>query len=74
MLAKSLEDEETLLVDERLATVVRIIVEQYHGDVRAFVESIRYRVQVSRKAQTTSNHGDERASQTLSTNVANARP
>jgi len=27
-------------VDERLARVVRIIVEQYDGDVKAFVESI----------------------------------
>ena len=42
MLDKSLE-EEARRVDERLGRVVRIIVEQYDGDVKAFVESIRYR-------------------------------
>ena len=40
MLDKSLEEERTPGVDERLASVVRIIVEQYDGDVKAFVESI----------------------------------
>jgi len=43
MLDKSLEEERAPGVDERLARVVRIIVEQYDGDVKAFVESIRYR-------------------------------
>ena len=43
MLDKNLEEEQALRVDERLARVARIIVEQYDGDVKAFVESIRYR-------------------------------
>jgi len=59
MLDKSLEEEQAPRVDERLARVVRIIVEQYHGDVKAFVESIRYSVEVNRKAQSASDHGDE---------------
>ena len=41
MLDKNLEEEQALGVDERLARVARIIVEQYDGDVKAFVESIR---------------------------------
>ena len=41
-------------VDERLVRVIRIIVEQYDGDVKAFVESTRYRVEVNRKAQSAS--------------------
>ena len=49
MLDKSLEEEQAPGVDERLARVVRIIVEQYDGDVKAFVESIRYRIEVNRK-------------------------
>ena len=59
MLDKSFEEEQALRVDERLAMVVRIIVEEYDGDVKAFVESIRYRVEVNRKAEATSEHGDE---------------
>jgi hypothetical protein len=55
MLDKGLEEEQVRKVDERLARVVRIIVEQYDGDVKAFVESIRYRVE----AETASDHGDE---------------
>ena len=43
MLDKSLEEQQALIVDERLAMVARIIVEQYDGDVKAFVESNRYR-------------------------------
>jgi hypothetical protein len=43
MLDKNLEEEQAPRVDERLARVARIIVEQYDGDVKAFVESIRYR-------------------------------
>ena len=43
MLDKGLEEEQVPSVDERLASVVRIIVEQYDGDVKAFVESNRYR-------------------------------
>ena len=59
MLDKSLEEEKALSVDERLARVVRIIVEQYDGDVKAFVDSIRYRTEVNRKAEVASDHGDE---------------
>jgi len=44
MIAKCLKEEQVPGVDERLVRVVRIIVEQYDGDVRAFVESIRRRV------------------------------
>jgi hypothetical protein len=43
ILDKGLEEEEVPSVDERLASVARIIVEQYDGDVKAFVESNRYR-------------------------------
>ena len=59
MLDRSLREEQVFRVDERLTRVVRIIVEQYDGDVRAFVESIRYTVEVNRKAQAASDHGDE---------------
>ena len=59
MLDKSLEEEQAPRVDERLARVVRIIVEQYHGDVKAFVESIRYRIEVNRRVAP--KHGDETA-------------
>ena len=61
MLDKSLEEERTPGVDERLARVVRIIVEQYDGDVKAFVESNRYKIEVNRKAAAASDHGDEAA-------------
>lgn len=44
MIAKCLQEEQVPGVDERLVRVVRIIVEQYDGDVRAFVESTRHRV------------------------------
>jgi hypothetical protein len=53
--------ERALRMDERLTRVVRIIVEQYDGDVEAFVESIRYRAEVDSKAQASSYHGDEAA-------------
>ena len=59
MLDKRLEQEQAPRVDERLARVVRIIVEQYDGDVKAFVDSIRYRTEVNRKAEAASDHGDE---------------
>ena len=59
MLDKRLEQEQAPRVDERLARVVRIIVEQYDGDVKAFVDSIRYRTDVNRKAEAASDHGDE---------------
>jgi hypothetical protein len=59
MLDRSLKEEQVFRVDERLTRVVRIIVEQYDGDVRAFVESIRYTGEVNRKAQAASDHGDE---------------
>jgi hypothetical protein len=59
MLDRSLRDEQVWRMDERLTRVVRIIVEQYDGDVEAFVESIRYKVEVNRKAQAAVDHGDE---------------
>ena len=59
MLDKRFEQEQAPRVDERLARVVRIIVEQYDGDVKAFVDSIRYRTEVNRKAEAASDHGDE---------------
>jgi hypothetical protein len=59
MLDKSLETEQAFRVDERLARVARIVVEQYDGDVKAFFESIRYRVEVDRKAAATLDHGEE---------------
>ena len=61
MLNKSLEYEQATQVDERLATVVRIIVEQYDGDVKAFVESNRYRIESNRRTEAASDHGDEAA-------------
>ena len=61
MLHKSLEEEQALGVDERLARVVQIIVEHYDGDVKAFVDSIRYRIEVNRKAEAAPDHGDEAA-------------
>jgi hypothetical protein len=45
MLDKSLEEERAPGVDERLASVVRIVVEQYDGDVKAFVDASRYRIE-----------------------------
>jgi hypothetical protein len=59
MLDRSLEDEQPPSVDERLARVVRIIFEQYDGDVKAFVESNRYRIEANRKVEAASDHGDE---------------
>jgi len=61
MLDRSLEDEQAQKVDERLASVVRIIVEQYDRDVKAFVESNRYRIEANRKAEAASDHDDEAA-------------
>jgi hypothetical protein len=58
---KNLEEEQAPRVDERLARVARIIVEQYDGDVKAFVESIRYRIEINRKAEAASGHIDEAA-------------
>jgi hypothetical protein len=59
MLDKSLQEEQATTVDERLARVVQIIVEQYDGDVKAFVESNRYRIEANRKVEAASDHGDE---------------
>jgi len=64
MLDRSLKEEQAPRVDERLASVVRIIVEQYDGDVKAFVESNRYRIEANRKAEAASDHGDEAALRT----------
>jgi len=61
MLDRSLIEEQVQRVDERLASVVRIIVEQYDGDVKAFVESNRYKIEVNRKAEAASDHGDDAA-------------
>lgn len=61
MLDKNLEEEQALWVDERLARVARIIVEQYDGDVKAFVESNRYRIEANRRTEAASDHGDEAA-------------
>ena len=61
MLDKNLEEKRAPSVDERLARVVRIIVEQYDGDVKAFVESNRYRTEVNQKAEAPSKHSDEAA-------------
>ena len=59
MLDKRLEQEQAPRVDDRLARVVRIIVEQYDGDVKAFVDSNRYITVVNQKAEAASDHGDE---------------
>jgi hypothetical protein len=59
MVDKSLEDEQAPTVDDRLARVVRIIVEEYDGDVKAFVESNRYRIEANRKAEAASDNSDE---------------
>ena len=61
MLDPSLEQEQAPRVDERLARVVRIIVEQFDGDVKAFVESNRYRIEANRRTEAASDHGDEAA-------------
>jgi hypothetical protein len=61
MLDKSFEAEQAPSVDERLVRVVRIIVEQYGGDVTAFVESIRYRIEVNQEAEAASDHHDDAA-------------
>ena len=61
MLHQSLEEERAPGVDESMARVVRIIVEQYDGDVKAFVESNRYKIELNRKAEAASDHGDEAA-------------
>jgi len=61
MLEKRVEQEQAPRVDEHLAKVVRIIVEQYDGDVKAFVDSNRYRIEANSRAEAASDHGDEAA-------------
>jgi len=61
MLDRSLKEERVLRVDERLTRVVQIIVEQYDGDVKAFVESIRHGVEVNPKVQAAPDQGDKTA-------------
>ena len=61
MFQQSVEEERAPGVDESMARVVRIIVEQYDGDVKAFVESNRYKIELNRKAEAASDHGDEAA-------------
>jgi hypothetical protein len=46
MIDKCLREERVPNVDERLVRVVHIIVEQYGGDVGAFLETIRYQADV----------------------------
>ena len=60
MLNKSLKEEQASRVDERLSKVVKIIVEQYDGDVKAFVESMRYRIDVNTEVPATSGHAKAR--------------
>lgn len=59
MLDRSLKEEQALRTDERLTRIVRMIFEQYDGNVKAFVESIRYRAEVNRKTQAAADHGGE---------------
>ncbi len=56
MLNRSLSEEQALRTDERLTRIVRIISEQYDGNLNAFVESFRYRAEVNRKTQAASDH------------------
>ena len=65
MLDKSLDEEGAPGVDERLARVVRIIVQQYDGDVKAFVESNRCRVEVNRKKAPPSGYSNQAAYRTF---------
>jgi len=58
MLDRSLKEEQAPRVDERLVRVVRIIVEQYDGDVRAFVESVRSSVELIQRAEANSNKNE----------------
>jgi len=51
MIVKCLREEQVPGVDKRLVRVVRIIVEQYDGDVRAFTESTRLRLDAIRGAE-----------------------
>jgi hypothetical protein len=60
MLYKTQVEEQTSRVDERLSKVVKIIVEQYDGDVKAFVETMRYRIDVDRKVPASSGRSNSR--------------
>jgi hypothetical protein len=51
---KCLKDEQVPRVDERLVRVVHMIVEEYGGDVRAFIETVRGQVEVIQRAERTS--------------------
>ena len=59
MFDKSLEEEHAPKVDERLARVCSNHCLQYDGDVKAFVESNRYRIEANRRTEAASDHGDE---------------
>jgi len=61
VLDKSPKEEQTQMVDERLARVVRTIVEEYDGDVKAFAESIRHKLQENRKTEGEAELNDEAA-------------
>jgi hypothetical protein len=50
MLEKPAKEQETK-VDPRLEEVVRIIVEQFGGDVRAYIQSIRPKTEPNPKAE-----------------------
>jgi hypothetical protein len=57
MLDPSFDEQQTAMVDERLAKVVHVIVEEYDGDVKAFVESIRDRTNEVREKITPARWG-----------------
>jgi len=59
MLDRTLKEEQGFRTDERLTRIVRIVFEQYDGNVKAFVESFRYRAEVNRKTQAASDRGGQ---------------
>jgi hypothetical protein len=61
MLDQRVENEQAPTVDERLARIIQIIVEQYDGDVKAFVESIRCRTEMNPKIEAASEDDAEAA-------------
>ena len=65
MLKEPRADETESKVDPRLAEVVRIIVEQYGGDVNAYIESIRPKTEPRQKAERLERQLVEAATRTL---------
>lgn len=51
MLEKPIKGEERTKADPRLAEVVRIIVEQFGGDVQAYLESIRPKLPETKESE-----------------------